>query len=379
MKHRLLLGLALITLSAQAQAQDKDGWKTILATKKDLKDFTQEQVSLEDGLLRVHAGNGLMIPQPSPNGAIRARFHFREGTNFPQLRLRRSGTADTRPQDTDYYEFIFMISPGQTSIQQGILNFKLKGRAKGLGIVPLAEPFVMGGHVDVELSAIGEHLQVLINGKVALEVSDSSLATGAFWGVASGLAWFSNIQVRTYPPGTMPGKLAPTAATPAKAAAATSTLTPAKSNDLRLVQLQEAYAAAIEREVTLPHLEAVKALDAKYAAALDRALEGTTQAGNLDAALALRTEKKRVQEAAPLPADGKDKDVSEPLNTLRLTYRNTLSQLTAQGAQRQQPLREKFLHALDAYQDELTRAKNLDGALEVRKFREAEAASAKTP
>jgi hypothetical protein len=305
----------------------------------------------------VHAGNGIMIPQPTPDGAIRARFHFLEGTHWPQLRIRRN--AEASPKDSEYYETIINIKPGETSVTDIFVNFTSKGKIKRLGVVTLPKPFVLGDSIDLELSAIGDHLQLQVNGKVAFETQDSSLATGAFWGVASGKAWFSNVQVRSYPKSLTPG------------------LTPAKSNDLRLIQLEEAYAAAVEREVTLPHLEAVKSLDAKYAAALDRALEGTTQAGNLDAALALRAEKKRVQDAAPLPAD--DKDVSEPLNTLRMTYRNTLSQLTTQRDQGQQPLREKYLQALDAYQAELTRAKNLDAALEVRKFREAEAAGAKAP
>ena len=56
-----------------------------------------------------------------------------------------------------------------------------------------------------------------------------------------------------------------------------------------------------------------------------------------------------------------------------------MTQLTTQREQRLQPLREKFLQALDAYQTELTRANNLDAALEVRKRRELEAASAKAP
>jgi hypothetical protein len=372
MKYRLLLGLALIALSAPAQ--DTDGWKTVLATKKELKDFPKEQGELVDGLLHVRNGQGILIPQPAPDGAMRARFHFRENTGFPQLRIRRSGTAESKT--TDYYELIFMIKTGQASVTEGSVIAVTRGKGKAIGTFTLPEPFVLGAYLDVEFSIIGDHLQVLINGKPAFDHHDSTIANGGYWGPAALEAWYSNIQVRTFPRGTVSGQPAP-AATPAATTTAAAKDTSAKSNDLRLIQLEEAYAAAVEREVTLPHLEAVKSLDAKYAAALDRALEGTTQAGNLDAALALRAEKKRVQDAAPLPAD--DKDVSEPLNTLRMTYRNTLSQLTTQRDQGQQPLREKYLQALDAYQAELTRAKNLDAALEVRKFREAEAASAKAP
>ncbi len=346
MKHLLPLALALITLSAHAQVAGE--WKTILSTEQELKDLPPGQATLEDGLLHVRASYGIWVPQPYPDGSIRALFHFRKDTGFPQLRIRRS--ADARPQDSSYYEIILNMKMGETSINDVCLNFSSKGKIKRLAVVPLPKPFVLGEYIDLELSAVGEHLKVLINGKVAHE-TDKSLATGGHWGVASAQAWFSKIQVRSFLP---------------------------KSNDPRLVQLEESYAAAIEREAPLPpHLEAVQALDEKYAAALDRALEAATKAGNLDAALALRAEKKRVQDEAPLPPD--DKAANETLKPLRTTYRSSLSQLTTQREQRLQTLREKFLQALDAYQDELTRAKNLDAALAVRKRRELEAASAKSP
>jgi hypothetical protein len=349
MKHLLLSALALITLSAHAHAQVAGEWKTILSTEQELKDYPPGQASLEDGLLHVRAGNGIWIPQPYPDGAIRALFHFREKTSWPQLRIRR--TADVKPQDSEYYEIILNIKMGETSINDVFLNFTSKGKIKRLAVVPLPKPFVLGDYLDLELSAVGEHLQVRVNGKVAYETDDKSIATGGLWGVASDQAWFSKIQVRSFPP---------------------------KSNDPRLVQLEESYAAAIDREAPLPpHLEALQALDDKYAAALDRALDAATKAGNLDAALALRTEKKRVQDATPLPAD--DQAANETLKPLRATYRSALSQLTTQHDQRLQTLREKFLQALDAYQAELTRAKNLDAALEVRKRRELEAASGKAP
>lgn len=201
------------------------------------------------------------------------------------------------------------------------------------------------------------------------------LPTGSYWGVAALEAWFSQIQVRTLTPGQQAlGQQAP-------GQPATDPPAPAiklgKTTDPRILQLQEACTAAIARDITPAHLEALQALDTKYTAALDRALEVATQTSNLDNALGLRAEKKRVADHAPLPAA--DTPTPEPLNTLRLTYRNSLEQLTTQREQRQQALREKYLQSLQAYQDELTRAQNLDAALTVKKFREAEAASAKAP
>jgi hypothetical protein len=280
-RHLFLLGLTLITLTAQAQ--DTDGWKTILATKQELKDYPKEQATLEDGLLHVRNGQGIFIPQTSPDGAIRARVHFREGTGFPQLRIRRSTAAN--PKDADYYNLILYIRPGQTTIKEGIIDLFTQGKTRRVGTFPLPEPFVLGTYLDLEISTLGDHLQVLVNGKLAFQLTDTTITTGGLWGVASQEAWFSNIQVRTFPP------------SPASAA---TKLT--QSSDPRIQQLQEAYTAAIARDITPAHLEAVQSLDTQYTAALDRALEAVTQAGKLEDALALRTEKKRVEDHAPLPA-----------------------------------------------------------------------------
>lgn len=357
MNRLLLLGLALLTLSARAQ--DTDGWQTILATKQELKDYPKEQAELVDGLLHLRQGAGIFVPQTSPDGAIRARIHFREGTSFPQLRIRRT-TAD-KPKDSDYYDLLLYIRPGQTTVSEGIVDVSIHGKGKRVGSFPLPQPFALGDTLDIELSTLGDHLQVLVNGKPVFQITDSTLTAGGLWGVAAGDAWYSNIQVRTFAPSPAP-------------AAATQF---GKTTDPRILQLQEACTAAIARDVTPAHLAAVQALDTKYTAALDRALEVATQTGNLDNALALRAEKKRIEDKAPLPAA--DTPTPEPLNTLRLTYRASLGQLTTQRAQRLLPLHEKYLQALSAYQDELTRAKNLDAALQVKTFREAEAARVKAP
>lgn len=359
MKHplRFALALSLLTLSGTAHAQqDTDGWKTLFATQADLKDYPKEQAELVDGLLHLRQGAGIFVPQPTPDGAIRARFHFREGTAFPQLRIRRTTAAHTK--DADYYDLLLYIRPGQTSVSEGILDVSLHGKSKRVGSFPLPQPFALGDTLEIELSTLGDHLQVLVNGKSVFQITDTTLTAGGLWGVAAGEAWLSHIQVRTFTPGPE------TAAAPRLG----------KTTDPRILQLQEAYTAAIARDVTPAHLEALKNLDTQYTAALDRALEVATQTGNLDNALALRAEKKRLADKAPLPAA--DTPTPEPLNALRLTYRTSLSQLTTQRDQRLHPLREKYLQALQTYQDELTRAQNLDAALIVKNFREAEAAAA---
>ncbi len=135
----------------------------------------------------------------------------------------------------------------------------------------------------------------------------------------------------------------------------------------RLNTLRGAYEAAYQTEVAAAHSVALNDLDAKYIAALDRALAAATQAGQLDTALALRDEKKRLAEASPLPAD--DFAAPETLKTLRLTYRSALTNLEAQRDQLAVPVKTKYDQALEALQTELTKAGDLDGAMAVKQLR----------
>jgi hypothetical protein len=358
MKHLLLLAL----LALSARAQDTDGWKTILATRADLKDYPKGQAELQDGLLHTRAGYGLWVPQHAPDGAIRARLHFLEGTAFPQLRIRSSGDLSSR--NASSYQLMLLIRQGQTSVSEGQVTAITQGKGRVLGTFPLPEPYTLGGTLDLEISVIRDHLQVLVNDKPAFEIHDTTLPDGVAWGVAAGDAWFSRIQVRTLTPTPAPDEPSPAAQL-------------GKTTDPRILQIQESFTAAITRDITPAHLEAIQALDTKYTAALDRALEAVTQSGDLDGALTLRTEKKRVQDKAPLPPT--DSAASALLKPLRATYRSSLIQLAAQRDQRILPLRAKYLQALTAYQDELTRAKKLDAALEVKKFHDTEAARVKAP
>ncbi len=148
---------------------------------------------------------------------------------------------------------------------------------------------------------------------------------------------------------------------------AAQTTSPETQN--RLDALRTAYASTYQKEVGAVHERAVKDLKAKYTAALDRALAAVTQAGQLDTALALRDEKKRLAEATPLPAD--DFAAPETLKTLRLTYRSALTNLEAQRDQLAVPVKTKYDQVLEALQTELTKSNDLDGALAIRSMREA--------
>lgn len=352
----LILVSALLLLSphagAQSSSKDNEGWKSVLGRRAELRDFPESQISLEKGgIVHVRAGNGIMIPQKTDNGSIRARVHFMAGHKDVQIRTRRT--------DAGYYNLISYGSPDP--VTEFALDASKNGAGKRLGVAKFPEPVPVGGTVDVELSTFGDHIQVLINGKLALDVHDSTFPKGKVWGVASGQAWFSNIEVRslTADPSPPPEVAQAKSAKPAAAAPA----------DPRLAQMQASYETAREREVTARFQQSVKELDAKYIAALDRAMESATKAGNLDMALAFRGEKQRVTSAKPLPSDD-----PEDLKPLRANYRAAFSQMEAQRKQHEKPLREKYIKELEAYQTELTRAGNLDGVLAVRALKESEMA-----
>ncbi|MBK8091179.1 MAG: hypothetical protein IPK32_04070 [Verrucomicrobiaceae bacterium] len=148
----------------------------------------------------------------------------------------------------------------------------------------------------------------------------------------------------------------------------TSAIAQSPATQQHLTFLRTAYEAAYQTEVAAGHATALTDLNAKYSAALDRALASATQAGQLDTALALRDEKKRLAAAAPLPAD--DFAAPETLKTLRLTYRSALSNLELRRDQTAAPVKAKYDAALEALQTELTKAADLDGAVAVKTLRE---------
>ncbi len=150
---------------------------------------------------------------------------------------------------------------------------------------------------------------------------------------------------------------------------------PASPVEQRMAELRTAYETVLGDQVGPAHAAAVRDLDANYLSALDRALAAETQAGRLDDALALRGERQRVESGFPLPAD--DSAAAPALQAIRRTYRTALASLEADLDQKAAPIKAQYDQALEAYQSELTRTGDLDGALAVRTVREAlQAASA---
>lgn len=130
-------------------------------------------------------------------------------------------------------------------------------------------------------------------------------------------------------------------------------------------QFQEAY----DKGVGEAHDAAIADLDAKYLDALKRALDEATAAGNLEEALALRTESDRISQKLPLPAIDLE-TLPDSLKQLRGTYRAALAKLDADLHTAAQPFYEHYDRLLEALQVELTQAQKLDAALAVKAKRD---------
>ncbi len=142
----------------------------------------------------------------------------------------------------------------------------------------------------------------------------------------------------------------------------------------RLGELDAQFQAALDRDVTKPGNAAVAALDAKYLAALDRSLSAASKAPDQTEALALSTEKKRVEAHQSLP-DEDPADMPASVKSLRSTYRTELGRIAAAGQPLAVSLHDKYAQVLAAYHDELAKAGKDDEARRVEKKQKQAAAN----
>lgn len=129
-----------------------------------------------------------------------------------------------------------------------------------------------------------------------------------------------------------------------------------------------AHQADLETRVNGPHLNAVKSLATSYTAALDRAIAASSQAGNLDEAVAIREEKNRVVAGESPPPD--DEGAPAALVSLRTTYRAALEKLESTRKLAAAPLVRETDQKLDALQREMTQSGDLEAAVAVRETRQ---------
>ncbi|MCB1092678.1 MAG: hypothetical protein KDL87_14175, partial [Verrucomicrobiae bacterium] len=137
---------------------------------------------------------------------------------------------------------------------------------------------------------------------------------------------------------------------------------------LRLAELEKGFLAAYDQQVAPSHDAAVAALNTSYLGRLDRDIAAASQSGKLDAALALRDERNQMANHGSLPAEDVP-GLSAAIKPLRATYRSAMAKLIDQRQTLAAPLYDAYDRALAAYQDELTRATQLDEAARIKAVR----------
>jgi hypothetical protein len=132
------------------------------------------------------------------------------------------------------------------------------------------------------------------------------------------------------------------------------------SRAAELAELNAKFGAKI-KEVEDPFRRGVDELNQKYVAALERQQKAAQDAGQLDNALALRTEKDLVTSGRTVPEEDA-KDTPEALKTMRATYRETYASLAKTRLDKSRPIFAAYAQALDALKVTLTKEGKLDDA-----------------
>jgi len=136
-----------------------------------------------------------------------------------------------------------------------------------------------------------------------------------------------------------------------------------------VAELQGKYDERVRADVLRPHEAAVADLNAKFAAALERAQDAAQKAGNLDDAFAIKTEREAVLSGKYLmPQD--DEKTPASLKTIRATYRASLAKLEAESDKVLRPLKETYARSLETLITSLTRGGRLEEAMTLKKVRE---------
>jgi hypothetical protein len=135
--------------------------------------------------------------------------------------------------------------------------------------------------------------------------------------------------------------------------------------ELRVLQLE--YQNAVDSRVTDPHNAALAKLDARYLGGVENGLAAATAAGDLESALSLEAEKKRIASKEALPAD--DEQASKALRKLRGIYRVELAKLDAQRLTNYRPVLTEHLAKLKKLEIDLTKATRLADAKAVMDYR----------
>lgn len=134
-----------------------------------------------------------------------------------------------------------------------------------------------------------------------------------------------------------------------------------------LEELQSIFEAEMTERVTNPFNDGFAKLNLSYLTGLERELTSAKSAPDLDAALALDAEIKRLASQEIVPDE--DDEAAASLKRLRAIYRTELSKLERKRLAAEATLRAPYLTKLKDLEDRLTKAGNLEDAKAVQSYR----------
>ncbi|MCB1061828.1 MAG: serine/threonine protein kinase [Verrucomicrobiae bacterium] len=144
----------------------------------------------------------------------------------------------------------------------------------------------------------------------------------------------------------------------------------------RLAGIEAGFRDRYLAEVGEAHEAAVERLGGQIVAALKREEDAAAQAGNLDAVLAWKRAGERLSSKRGVPGDAEIAAESPPVQRperllqFYVTYRTEFAKLEAARIEKAASLLALRDQAMELYQQELTKAQDIEGALRVKAYRE---------
>jgi len=149
-----------------------------------------------------------------------------------------------------------------------------------------------------------------------------------------------------------------------------SAASPAAALPPELAELDVRFQQLLQERVTSVFAAGLAELDSRYLGALAAKIADAQAAGNLDGALALNAEKKRVEDKQPMP-ETDEKETPASVGNLRAVYRAEHAKLATARAENFKALASPLEARLAQMESDLTRGGRLDDAKTVRSYREA--------
>lgn len=136
-----------------------------------------------------------------------------------------------------------------------------------------------------------------------------------------------------------------------------------------IAALQAKFDEKVKLEIMEAHDSAVTDLKTKFLAALERTLEVAKKGGSLEEALTLKKEREAALSGQYSPLSD-DPGTPSTLKGLRKIYRDGLARLEADKERKLRPLKDAFAKALEGHIVAMTKAGDLEKAIQVKKLRE---------